>query len=141
MPKEDERREETDFFGDTLKKILKSPMSAYLSKLAFTDIAEAIVEQNDEMNITEAVALSIAAKAFNGDVSAATFMRDTVGEKPKDKSEVDNKISVGFSMTLVDGGTPEVLAESNPIETTLEESVGDDAKDTDGESDSERNQA
>ena len=35
-------------------------------------------------------------KASNGDVNASTFLRDTYGEKPVDKAEVDlgNKIKV-----------------------------------------------
>ena len=137
MPKDKDEIEEVNVLSQTLKRIMKEPMKASLSRLAFTDIAEAIVEQNPEMDVTEAVALSVAAKAFNGDVGAMTFLRDTVGEKPKDKQEVDNKITVDFSMTLVGNGTPEELSDSNPIEATLEEKETDEAQG--GEADAEGN--
>ena len=137
MPKDKDEIEEVNVLSQTLKRIMKEPMKASLSRLAFTDIAEAIVEQNPEMDVTEAVALSVAAKAFNGDVGAMTFLRDTVGEKPKDKQEVDNKITVDFSMTLVGNGTPEELSDSNPIEATLEEKETDEAQG--GEDDSDGN--
>ena len=137
MPKDEDKIEEVNVLSQTLKRIMKEPMKASLSRLAFTDIAEAIVEQNPEMDVTEAVALSVAAKAFNGDVGAMTFLRDTVGEKPKDKQEVDNKITVDFSMTLVGNGTPEELSDSNPIEAVLEEKETDEAQG--GEDDSEGN--
>lgn len=137
MPKGEDKIEEFNVLSQTLKRIMKEPMKASLSRLAFTDIAEAIVEQNPEMDVTEAVALSVAAKAFNGDVGAMTFLRDTVGEKPKDKQEVDNKITVDFSMTLVGSGTPEELSDNNPIEATLEEKETDEAQG--GEDDSEGN--
>ena len=130
MPKDKDEIEEVNVLSQTLKRIMKEPMKASLSRLAFTDIAEAIVEQNPEMDVTEAVALSVAAKAFNGDVGAMTFLRDTVGEKPKDKQEVDNKITVDFSMTLVGSGTPEELSDSNPIEATLEEKETDEAQES-----------
>ena len=137
MPKGEDRIEEVNVLSQTLKRIMKEPMKASLSRLAFTDIAEAIVEQNPEMDVTEAVALSVAAKAFNGDVGAMTFLRDTVGEKPKDKQEVDNKITVDFSMTLVGNGTPEELCGNNPIEAVLEEKETDETQG--GEDDSEGN--
>lgn len=137
MPKGEDKIEEVNVLSQTLKRIMKEPMKASLSRLAFTDIAEAIVEQNPEMDVTEAVALSVAAKAFNGDVGAMTFLRDTVGEKPKDKQEVDNKITVDFSMTLVGNGTLEELSDNNPIEATLEEKETDEAQG--GEDDSEGN--
>ena len=137
MPKGEDKIEEFNVLSQTLKRIMKEPMKASLSRLAFTDIAEAIVEQNPEMDVTEAVALSVAAKAFNGDVGAMTFLRDTVGEKPKDKQEVDNKITVDFSMTLVGNGTPEELSDNNPIEASLEEKETDEAQG--GEDDSEGN--
>lgn len=140
MPKDEEKLEETNMFSTMLKKILKEPMKESLSRLAFTEIAEAIVEQNPDMDVTEAVALSVAAKAFNGDVGAMTFLRDTVGEKPKEKQEVDNRISVDFSMTLVGSGAKEELSDSNPIEATIEEKCeGEDEELQGGEDDTEGN--
>lgn len=52
---------------------------------------EAIEEQLGA-NIAEAMR-ALWAKARQGDVQAAVFLRDTIGEKPKDKVENDVKMS------------------------------------------------
>lgn len=41
-----------------------------------------------------AMALAMILKALSGDVSAFNAIRDTIGEKPKDKAEVDATVKV-----------------------------------------------
>lgn len=53
----------------------------------------ALLEMNDTQ---EKISLALIDKALGGDVSAFTTIRDTIGEKPADKAEVEigNKIKV-----------------------------------------------
>ena len=50
----------------------------------------------ENINIDAQTALSIAMvqRAMLGDVQAATFIRDTIGEKPTDKVEVDQSLTI-----------------------------------------------
>lgn len=50
------------------------------------------IEKQLNANIEDAM-LALWAKARQGDVQAAVFLRDTIGEKPKDKVENDVKMS------------------------------------------------
>lgn len=49
-----------------------------------------------DMNIDAQTAMSIAMiqRAMMGDVQAATFIRDTIGEKPTDKVEMDQSLTI-----------------------------------------------
>ena len=40
------------------------------------------------ITVEDAVLIAITQKALKGDISAGTFLRDTVGEKPTDKQQV-----------------------------------------------------
>ena len=50
----------------------------------------------DDLNIDvqTAMQLAIIQRALLGDVQAITFIRDTVGEKPSDKVEVDQSLTI-----------------------------------------------
>lgn len=52
----------------------------------------------------ENIVNALIAKASDGDVSASTFLRDTIGEKPTDKIEadVDNHIDINIEIDDVD---------------------------------------
>lgn len=41
------------------------------------------------ITVEDAVLIAITQKALKGDIQASTFLRDTVGEKPKDKQEIN----------------------------------------------------
>jgi hypothetical protein len=50
----------------------------------------ALLEINDNNN---KISLAVLQKALNGDIQAFTTIRDTIGEKPKDEVDLNNKIS------------------------------------------------
>jgi len=54
------------------------------------------LEQADKQNVSAqtAIIISMIKRAILGDVQAAQFLRDTVGEKPTDKLEVDQSLTV-----------------------------------------------
>ena len=41
------------------------------------------------ITVEDAVLIAITQKALKGDIPASTFLRDTIGEKPKEKQEVN----------------------------------------------------
>ena len=41
------------------------------------------------ITVEDAILIAIAQKALKGDIQAGTFLRDTIGEKPKDKQEIN----------------------------------------------------
>ena len=54
------------------------------------------LEEADKANISVQTAINIAMikRAIMGDVQAAQYLRDTVGEKPTDKVELDQSLTV-----------------------------------------------
>lgn len=72
------------------KQILEVFLSMPLKKRKTADIEEIqAYEQLKGKNITvnEAIQLKQIQKALNGDLSSATYIRDTIGEKPTEKVE------------------------------------------------------
>ena len=57
-------------------------------------MADEITEQFGTITVDEAIILAMSVKASNGDVQAATYLRDTIGEKPTDKTEIDVNAAV-----------------------------------------------
>lgn len=55
------------------------------------NIAEA---ENINIDAQTAMAIAMVQRAMLGDVQAATFVRDTIGEKPTDKVEVDQSLTI-----------------------------------------------
>lgn len=56
------------------------------------------IEENDR-NYAAAIACAVINKAANGDVYAAGFVRDTVGEKPKDEISLDGGVVILDDLT------------------------------------------
>lgn len=71
--------------GETYRrrKMFKEAFEVYLSMQD-----ENALEGMDQTNL-EGIILALGKKAKSGDVAAATFVRDTVGEKPVDRQEVE----------------------------------------------------
>ena len=42
------------------------------------------------ITVEDAVLIAITQKALKGDIQASTFLRDTIGEKPTDKQQIQN---------------------------------------------------
>ena len=57
-------------------------------------LAGEIQDKYKAITVQEAISIAMTVKASNGDVQAATYLRDTIGEKPTDKSEIDVNAAV-----------------------------------------------
>ena len=58
----------------------------------------ALLEINDNNN---KISLAVLQKALNGDIQAFTTIRDTIGEKPKDEIDLNNKVSYEDALNKV----------------------------------------
>ena len=65
------------------RRLFKEAFKAYLSMQD-----ENALEGMDQTNL-DGIIIAMGQKAKGGDVPAATFIRDTVGEKPTEKQEID----------------------------------------------------
>ena len=81
------------------KRILKDALGAGLSialsgkadgELDGMDFADALT--SDNLSMLDKIAVAMIAEAANGNVQAAAFIRDTMGEKPAEKIDVSADI-------------------------------------------------
>ena len=80
-----------------MKEELKTLLTISLNRGDIIDADDILnLDQAQKANISVQTAINIAMmkRAIMGDVSAATWVRDTVGEKPTDKIEVDTNLTV-----------------------------------------------
>ncbi|MDR1183387.1 MAG: hypothetical protein LBK67_01155 [Coriobacteriales bacterium] len=78
-----QRREQKEM-KEALRALLDMPMG----KGRLHDFHSINEAEGRNITLQEAILLSQALKAANGDTQAATFIRDTSGNKPNDKIEV-----------------------------------------------------
>ena len=62
----------------------------------------------------DAIAVSMTKAAIGGDVKAATFIRDTIGEKPKETVELENNELTGIKIKFVNKSSPKQSKETDP---------------------------
>lgn len=58
------------------------------------DILNLEEAQNMNVNVQTAINIAMIKRAMLGDVQAAQYIRDTLGEKPSDKVEVDQSLTI-----------------------------------------------
>ena len=50
--------------------------------------------KHSNVSVQEAILIVMAQRALQGDVQAALFLRDTAGDKPSDKVELDTNLTI-----------------------------------------------
>ena len=81
----------------SLKNSLKTLLTVSLKRGEIVEIDEIMdLAEVENMNIDVQTAISIATiqRALQGDIQAVQFIRDTIGEKPSDKVEVDQSLTI-----------------------------------------------
>jgi len=80
-------------FKETIDVVLRASMKkgATVSPEDVISIAEA---KNKNVDAQTAIVIAMVQRATMGDVQSAIWLRDTVGEKPKDKVEVDQSLTI-----------------------------------------------
>lgn len=66
------------------------------------EMAKIITENYGDISLDEAIMAAQAVKASMGDTSAASFIRDTIGEKAADKQEMNAVVNVCLQGALKD---------------------------------------
>ena len=79
---------------DTLDILLRSSVFKSGKVLRPEEIQGIAEDQKINCDAQTAMLISVLQAAIGGDVDAAKFIRDTVGEKPSDKVEVDAAIAI-----------------------------------------------
>ena len=81
----------------TLKESLKTLLKVSLKKGEIVEVDEIMdLADIEDINIDVQTAISIATiqRALQGDIQAVQFIRDTIGEKPSDKVELDQSLTI-----------------------------------------------
>jgi len=71
----------------TFREVFKALLPMQVNSDKVTDLTSLIQDTNPEMTAEQAIAMAQIYKAINGDTQAAIFVRDTVGDKPKEQIE------------------------------------------------------
>lgn len=88
------------------KKMIKEALlKALSSKYTIDDI---------QLKGYDAIAVSMMKQALRGDVSAFREIRDTIGEKPSDKLELDSNDITGIKVRFVDKSMASTRKEKDP---------------------------
>ena len=90
------KRRERKAMKDTLEELLSMP----LKKGASADIGKVrniAAMKGKNITMQEAIMLSMLQKAAKGDVRAAEFVRDTAGQRPTDKMDMNVELPVFFA--------------------------------------------
>ncbi|MBQ0035532.1 MAG: hypothetical protein KBT35_01295 [Firmicutes bacterium] len=81
-----------------LKEALKIVLNLTIKKkgkIVDTEKIQSLAEANGQnITVNEALAIALTEKALSGDVQAFITIRDTIGEKPTDKVELDESKTI-----------------------------------------------
>ena len=86
------------------RKAGKTSGIARRKKKTMKEALLAILDVPDEEGTTlrESIVLAVAKRAKAGDITAFTTIRDTIGEKPADKQEIDSTVRVVMDKNVED---------------------------------------
>ena len=87
------RAQERKAMKHTLDTLMRTTIKkgSFVSAEEIEDLAEA---GKLNVDVQTAINIAIIQRAMMGDVQAAQFIRDTLGEKPSDKVEVDQSLTI-----------------------------------------------
>lgn len=86
-------RREKKLFRETLETILSMPMKNG-EGMSVEDIQNFASIKGQNISVQEAIMIAQVQKAMKGDTRAAEYLRDTIGQKPTDKVEMDVALPV-----------------------------------------------
>lgn len=91
-----EARKQRKMIKDTLELLLAMPLDKNAPK-DIEDIKNFAALKGKNITVQDALAIAMIKKAKNGDVSAMTYIRDTIGEKPRDNLNLEGSIPIVIS--------------------------------------------
>lgn len=86
------------------RKAGQASVEARRKKKTMKEALLAILDVPDEEGVTlrESIVMSVVKRAKAGDITAFTTIRDTIGEKPADKQEIDSTVRVVMDKNMED---------------------------------------
>ena len=87
-----------------MKKVLNDICSLGIEKgiIVSPEEVQSMAElENTNIDVQTAILMSMVQQAVSGDVKAATFVRDTLGEKPKEEVDVSASIAASNKLTSI----------------------------------------
>lgn len=87
------QKKERQLFKQTINDLLSK--SIRKGELVIADDVLSMAELDGKnLDVQTAILIAVVQRAMMGDMTAVQFLRDTVGEKPSDKVELDSSISI-----------------------------------------------
>lgn len=77
-----------------LKAAVESALDSLVVSDDFNDLFEQFGVEKSETNFAKAIGYAFVLKAAKGDLSAATLIRDTIGEKPKEEIDLNGGVVI-----------------------------------------------
>ena len=77
-----------------LQGAIKKALESQANSIDFKELFQNFGIEETERNYAVAIACAVTEKAAKGDLSAASFIRDTIGEKPKEEISLDGGVVI-----------------------------------------------
>lgn len=82
-----------------LQGAIKRALESRASSAEFKELFESFGIDDDSRDYAAAIACALINKAAKGDLSAASFVRDSIGEKPKEEISLDGGVVIVDDLT------------------------------------------
>lgn len=77
-----------------LQGAIKRALESKASSAEFRELFESFGIEENSRDYAAAIACALIQKAAKGDISAASFVRDSIGEKPKEEISLDGGVVI-----------------------------------------------
>ena len=84
------------------KQIILDVLSMPLKEGSVDEITSLATAEGANLSINQAIVIQQVKKALNGDTKAAEYLRDTAGQKPSDKVQLDTGVNIDDTINHID---------------------------------------
>ena len=84
------------------KQIILDVLSLPLADGSIEDITSLAAAEGANLSINQAIVIQQVKKALKGDTKAAEYLRDTAGQKPSDKVQLDTGVNIDDTINRID---------------------------------------
>ena len=84
------------------KQIILEVLSMPLEEGSVEKITSLAAAEGANLSINQAIVIQQVKKALNGDTKAAEYLRDTAGQKPSDKVQLDAGVNIDDTINRID---------------------------------------
>ncbi len=84
------------------KQIILDVLSMPISEGNIDDITSLAAAEGANLSINQAIVIQQVKRALKGDTKAAEYLRDTAGQKPSDKVQIDAGVNIDDTINRID---------------------------------------